>query len=700
MMASPMKQSKSAAARQGGAATSPGGQAAFLPSLHGWAFLAVLSASVALTYAHAASAGFIWDDNFHVTAQAMRGLDGLWRTWAVPGATQQYYPVLHSAFWAEHRIWGDAPLGYHVLNIILHALACFLLYRVLSCLSVPGARLAALVFALHPVCVETVAWVSEQKNTLSGVFFLSAALAYLRFDASRRGWTYAGATALFVLALLSKSVTATLPAALLVLAWWRRGRLSLCQDIVPLLPWFALAAADGLFTAWVERVYVGAHGASFGLGAGERVLLAGRIVCFYLAKAVLPVRLAFNYPRWSVDVHSPVQYLFPSAVAAALLACAAQARRSRAPLAAALLYVGILSPALGFVNVYPFVYSFVADHFQYLGVAVLASAFGALAAAAASAAAPKWRWAGASACAVLLASLSLASSRQSRMYASDEALWRETIERNPSGWMAHDNLGDDLLRDGDAPSATAEYRKAIDLAPANLESWNDLGLALMQSGNLGEAASSFEKVLVARPADSEALNNLANIYSRQGRNKEALAAYRRAVAADPADEGPRHNLGNALMTAGRPAEAAAEYEAALRIDPRDGEAHYNLGLALARTSRLPEAEAHFRKAAEINPQNAGARMNLGAMLLAEGKLPEAAEQFRAVVEFQPGDADARFNLAATLYQEGRLDEAIEAYRAVVQLRPADASAHRALGAALLKKGLVGEADEQFQKAAR
>jgi Flp pilus assembly protein TadD len=676
------------------------GTPSLLPALRGWTFFAAIGLALAVTYAHVGSAGFIWDDNFHVTRPALRGLQGLWRTWFEPGATEQYYPILHSAFWIEHRLWGDGPLGYHALNILLHALAAFLLYRVLLRLAVPGARLAALVFALHPVCVETVAWVSEQKNTLSAVFFLSAVLVYLRFEETRRPRAYAGATALFVLALLSKSVTATLPAALLVLAWWRRGRISLRSDIAPLLPWFALAAADAALTAWVERVYVGAHGASFSLGAGARALLAGRVVCFYLGKAVLPAGLAFNYPRWTVDVHSPAQYAYPAFVAAALAGLAVLARRSRAPLAAALLYVGILAPALGFVNVYPFVYSYVADHFQYLGIAVLAPAFAATAVLAARKVPRPWRWATVGAAAVLLASMSLASSRQSRMYASDEALWRATIARNPLGWMAHENLGNDLLRGGEAASAVAEFRRAIDLAPDNLELWNDVGLAQMQAGNLAEAASAFERVLAKRPQDSEALNNLANIYSRQGRNAEALSVYRRAVSADPADEGPHYNLGNALAAAGRPAEAVPEYEAAVRIDPADAEAHYNLGLALARLSRTAEAEAQFRRAAEIDPQNTGARMNLGAMLLAEGKAPAAAEQFQALVDFRPDDADARFDLAAALYQEGKIDEAIAAYRELLRLRPDDASAHRALGAALLKKGLVGEADEQFQAAAR
>ena len=193
----------------------------------------------------ALQAGFIWDDDGHVTRTDLRDLSGLYRIWFEFGATQQYYPVLHSAFWLEHLVWGDSPLGYHLLNVLLHASAACLFGVLLRRLAVPGAALAALLFALHPVCVESVAWISEQKNTLSLVFYLCAALAYLRFTERRRGTVYLLATGLFVLALLTKTVTASLPAALLVVFWWQRGRLEWRRDVVPLLPWFALGRGVG-----------------------------------------------------------------------------------------------------------------------------------------------------------------------------------------------------------------------------------------------------------------------------------------------------------------------------------------------------------------------------------------------------------------------------------------------------------------------
>ena len=216
-------------------------------------------------YSPALNGGLVWDDDGHVTKPALQSLHGLGRIWFEVGATQQYYPMLHSAFWIEHRLWGDSVLGYHLTNVFLHVMAACLVVWIMRRLSLPGAWFAGFLFALHPVCVEAVAWIAEQKSTLSAVFYLGAAIAYLRFDQTRRKTLYFYALGLFVLALLSKTVTATLPAALLLVFWWQRKRVGWKRDVRPLLPWFALGAAAGLFTAWVERRYVAAEGPDFEL---------------------------------------------------------------------------------------------------------------------------------------------------------------------------------------------------------------------------------------------------------------------------------------------------------------------------------------------------------------------------------------------------------------------------------------------------
>src|SRR5665213_149199 len=214
---------------------------------------ALLFTAVFAAYFPARDGGRLLDDHLHITRPELQSLGGLGRIWFDVGATQQYYPVVHTAFWLEHRLWGDAVAGYHLINVLLHATAAALLVVLMRRLRLPGGWLAAFVFALHPVCVESVAWIAEQKNTLSTVFALGASIAYLDFDERRYWRRYGSAFGLFALALLSKTAVVTVPGALLVVVWWRRSRLGWRRDVRPLLAWFALGGALSLVTFSVER---------------------------------------------------------------------------------------------------------------------------------------------------------------------------------------------------------------------------------------------------------------------------------------------------------------------------------------------------------------------------------------------------------------------------------------------------------------
>ena len=341
-----------------------------LPPLFFWLALFVVTA---LSYGPAWQGQLIWDDDAHLTKPELRSLGGLVRIWTEPGATQQYYPLVHSLFWLEHRLWGDATLPYHLVNIVLHFLGALLFGKVLQQLKVPGAWLGAALFALHPLQVESVAWISELKNTLSGVFFFSALLFYLRFDEAPRRIYYLVALSLFVLGLFCKTTIAPLPAVLLVIFWWQRGKLSFKRDVVPLIPFFVLGIGAGLFTAWVEHRFIGARGEAFHLSLVERILIAGHAFWFYFSKLVWPANLIFIYPRWQISASVWWQCLLPIAALLLFGLLFALRKRSRAPLAAFLIFAGLLFPALGFINVYPFVYSFVADHFQYLASSAIFS---------------------------------------------------------------------------------------------------------------------------------------------------------------------------------------------------------------------------------------------------------------------------------------------------------------------------------------
>ena len=616
-----------------------------------WLFAGILVLAVFLAYQPAWQGGFIWDDDKHVTSPELRSLHGLYRIWFDIAATQQYYPLSHSAFWVQHKLWGDTTLGYHLVNILLHSFSALLVGLILRRLAIPGAWLAAAVFALHPVHVESVAWIMELKNTLSGAVYLAAMLVYLRFDQTRGRSLWVGALGLFLLALLSKTVTATLPAALLVIFWWQRGRLSWKKDILPLSPFFLVGASAGIFTAWVERTMIGAQGSDFQLTLIERCLVAGRATWFYMGKILWPADLLFIYQRWTVSQAVWWQYLFPAAVLLLLVVLLLMRRRWRGPLAGLLFFVGTLFPALGFFNVYPFVFSFVADHFQYLaslGVIVLVSAGAGLLM-------DRWRpWSrriGVALCLVLLAVLGCLTWRQSRMYTDIKTLYRTTIDRNPACWMAHNNLGQLMLDDG----------------------------------KVDQAMDHFNRALEARPGYVEALNNLGNAFIEKGQLDTALGQYRTALEREPNSPGSHNNIGYALFLSGKPDQAIAHCRRALELKPGFADAHNNLGLALAGRGQVNEAIAHYNEALRIKPGYAEAYNNLGNVAFNRGQVDEAISLYRKALESNPRYALAHNGLGAALFEKGQVGEAIIHLEKAVELKPGYADARRNLEIARRKK---------------
>ncbi len=606
-----------------------------------WLFVAALVAAVFLVYQRAWGAGFIWDDDAHVTPPELRSLHGLWRIWFEVGAVQQYYPVLHTFSWLEYPLFGDRPLGYHLVNIGLHALNAVLLWRLLRRLQVPGARLAAALFAVHPVMVESVAWITEIKNTLSGCFCLVAALAWLRFDETRRPGWYALALGRFTLAVLSKTTAAVLPGVLLVVAWWRRGTLSWRRDWRPLLPFLAVGAADGIFVAWVEWKVIGAQGSSFTFNFVERTLIAGRALWFYVGKIVWPGELIFFYPRWTIDAHAPGAYLYPLAALVVLGLLWAWRGRARGPLAGALIFVGALLPTLGFLNVYLFIFSFVADHLQYL------AAMAALTLAAAGLTQLE-RWVNAPAVrllgVLLLSILGVLTVRQTRMYRDEETLYRVTLAKNPEAWLAHGNLGGLLVKAGRYDEAIEHLTIARRYHPEKTEVIYNLGLALLRERRIAEATPLFGELVRLKPDDVEGLTRLADVLVMQDHVPQAIPYYERAAALNPTLVGVQNNLGNALLATGRVAEGVAHFEQVLRLDPNDAEAHFNLGLALPHLGRLPEAIAHDEAALRLKPDDAAAHFNLGEALLQVGRPVESVLQFREALRLDPTMTEARQGL--------------------------------------------------------
>ncbi len=610
-----------------------------------WLWLLTFAVTLA-AYAPTFSAGYVWDDPGHVTRADLRGLDGLWRIWFEPGATQQYYPLLHSAFWLEHRLWGDSPVGYHVINVLWHGLAACLFGALLRRLAVPGAWLAALLFALHPVGVESVAWVSEQKNTLSLVLALGAALAYLRHADARTPARYALATLLFAAALATKTVTATLPAALLVVLAWRHGALPGRRDVIALLPWFALGAAAGLHTAWFERDLIGAQGAEFDLSFLERGLLAGRIIWFYLAKLAWPADLIFIYPRWEISASQPWHYLPAAGVLALLAVLIVFRRRAGGALAAFLLFAGTLFPVLGFLNVYPFRFSYVADHFQYHASLAIFALAGAGAARLASLI-PAWTFRAAAG--VVLLILGTLTVLQSRTYRDAETLYRTTIARNPACWMAYNNLAIELADHGRLSEAVPLLRTALALRPDYAQAHNNIGDDLTRLGRPGEAVVHLRRALELQPAYPEAHYNLGAALMDLGRPADGIASFEAALHLRPGYSAAARALGRALATQGpaeRRHEALPLLERAVDLAPRDAEARIDLGFYLLTLRRTSEALPHLRRAVELRPEMADAHVVLGQALVLTGRFPEALAAFERALAIEPAHAGARQELRA------------------------------------------------------
>jgi tetratricopeptide (TPR) repeat protein len=652
------------------------------PRAHSWWTAALVVALTLACYWPALHGGMVWDDDGHVTKPELRSLSGLLQIWFNVHATQQYYPLLHTAFWVEHALWGDETLGYHLVNVLEHAAAACLLVLLLRRLRIPGAALAGILFAVHPVCVESVAWISEQKNTMSLDLYLLAALAYLRFDADRESSAARGlyrlASVLFIMALLTKTVTATLPAALLVVFWWQRGRIAWRRDVLPLIPWFFAAAVSGLVTAWIERTMIGAEGAAFDLTVVQRCLLAGRVVWFYLGKLVWPGNLIFMYPRWDPGSAGAGWSMY---LLSALLLTAALwsiRRRSRGPLAAWLFYVGSLFPALGFFNVYPFIFSYVADHFQYMASIGIIAGAAAAGTVVVNRARQGARALGFSVAAALVAVLGLLSNAQSETYADEPTLYQATLASNPQSWMAHNNLGLWYKNHGDSDKALMHYQEALRLRKDYPQAHNNLGVLYEDRGDLDNAAAQFRAALSIWKDFVAAHNNLGSVLGKlPGMQDEAIAQFREAVRLQPEFATAHNNLGAALeRMPGHLNEAIAQYEEALRIRPDFADAHANLGDAYADLpDRLGDAVAQYRESLRLNPDNAEVHSNLGLALNAQGHPTEAIDEYNEALRLMPGFAEIRFNMAlALLGIPGRQNEAATQLEAFLRARPGDPNA--------------------------
>jgi Tfp pilus assembly protein PilF len=570
----------------------------------------ILVVATTLAYQPAWNGKPIWDDDIHITSAELSSLHGLGRIWTDPAAAPQYYPLLHTVFWIEHKLWDARPLPYHLLNIALHALTALLLWRILERLQLPGAWLAAGIFALHPVLVESVAWISELKNTLSGALCAGSALLYLKYDQQRKRSTYFIAFALFVAGVMTKTVVVTLPAVLLVIFWWKRGTWSWKRDFAPLIPFFLVGLVAGLVTVWAEGKFSVEHGETFDFSVFERFLVAGRLFWFYLGELLWPRDLTLIYPTWNISQAVWWQYLFLVAALILFWRLWTIRKRSRGPFAAAICFLLMLFPVLGFFNLSYFMSAvggdhhtaiFRADHFQYLAtIAIIAPiSSGVTWFATRIKADPRpVVYAGSAALLLLLASLTWA---QSAIYRDAETCFRAVIAKNPNSATARSNLGSALLNKGSVDEAIVQLKRSVEIDPGYQFGHYNLAAALVQKGEPDEAIPHLRTVLKVNPNHSKAYYTLGNALSKKGQADEAIASYKRALHLQPDFPDAHTNLANLLLEKGEIDQALMHYRAALQLQPKSPGAHYNLAVGLVRKGDSDSAIAELRIALEIDP---------------------------------------------------------------------------------------------------
>jgi tetratricopeptide (TPR) repeat protein len=574
----------------------------------------LLAVTTILAYQPAWHGGFIWDDDAYITNnELLTAPDGLRRIWFSLGSPSQYFPLVYTIFRFERAWWGLSPTGYHFVNILLHLANALILWSLLARLRVPGAWLAGAIFALHPVQVESVAWITERKNVLMGLFFLLTIRAWVEFvdkQTKHRWFFYVLALLLYALALFSKTTACTLPAALLLILWLQGQRINQ-RRLLQLVPFVVLALGMGLLAVWWERYHQGTHGPMFAISPLERLLIASRAIWFYLGKLFWPSNLTFIYPRWIVSPTHLLEYAWLAALGG-LCAVISFARRyvGRSLEVAALFFVATLSPLLGFIMLYTFRYTFVADHYQYLAsIGPIALASAGITTLAASFKESRHFIFGAAVC--ILAALTMFTWRQSTIYADIEALWRTTIARNPGCWMAHNNLGIVLSQKGEIDEAIAHYRKTLEMSPDFAEADYNLGNALLQKGEIDAAILHCQRAVTIQPNDPEA-----------------------QVA-----------LGNALFKKGLIDESIVHYQKALAIRPYYVTAHYNLSSAFLKKGEIDEAILHCRAVLSTQPEHADAHTILANAFLQKGEIGNAIEQYKKTLEIAPRSVPALNNLA-------------------------------------------------------
>ena len=527
----------------------------------------LLAGLVLVSHYPAFHAGFIWDDSIVTEARPIQKWDGLWDIWFSPESLVQeghYWPILYTSFWLDHKLWGFNPLGFHAVNLLLHVINTLLVWRLMLRLAVPGAWLIAAVFAVHPLNVEPTVWIMGRKDLMSSLFYLMAVLVWLRFADQPRLGSYFGALALFVMSLLCKSITVTLPASLLVLSWWKRGRVT-APDMLLLLPFFVTGLAITLADL---NYYTSRESLNLNLSLLQKIMIASHALWFYIGKTLYPINLTVIYPHWDVSARNPVEWGYVLAsFALPTTLWVARERIGRGPLAGCLFFFVTLLPVLGFVDYGYMQFSYVADRYQYLAGVGLVAVVVSIGINGARQLPVMMRRAIPTFTLFSLAILVWLSWKQSHIYQDEIVFYNHIIAYNPEARGAHNNLSIALAEAGRMDEALAAARIAVTLYPNSGNNHANLGLILIRLSKLEEAEKVLRSGRKIHPRNKLILRHLGDIHKKTERYDDALRLYEDALKIDPDHAMTYAAKGVTLFKIQRYTEAIKYLERAIELDP-------------------------------------------------------------------------------------------------------------------------------------
>lgn len=541
----------------------------------------LLVLAVLIVYWPVYRGGFVWDDLLLIKRNPIvsrtAGVKSVW--------FQGDFPLSTIMFWLQWQLWQDNPIGYHIVNVLLHAFNCVLVWRILMRLKVPGAWLAAAIYGLHPVCAGSVAWISELKNTLSLMFYLWSIAFWLDADSARTLGRFTKASALyglslcaFVLALLSKTSTVMLPVVLLLCTWWRHNRITV-QDALRVAPYFTLSVGFGLMTIWFQKEQAIKGVAVQTEGVAARIAGAAKSVWFYISKAFVPVNLNLIYPRWDLDAAAPTTYLPLLALIVVFVLCwVLKGWWGRGALFCLGFFTVNLVPVLGLIDMYYLAISRVSDHFQYIALISPAALCGAIISLL-----KRPRWMQHLVGLLVLVCLACLTMQRAHVFASEERLWLDVLAKNPKAWPAHNNLGAIRAEQGRLNEATTHFQIALRLKPDNYKAHINLARALATLGKFAQAESHFRAALRLNPLDADLHKFYGIALAEHGQVDHAILHLREALRSQ-SDTETHLYLANLFRKIGKHSVAIVHCRAALELNPDSPEALNNLAWLLATAS--------------------------------------------------------------------------------------------------------------------